>query len=122
VDAAVRPALSVLRRCYDAQLALEPTHAGRIVFELTVVPEGNVTPLVITTNETGSPELGQCLQGSIGRSRFFPGPERAARFRFALRFTHLGAPPSGAPASAATASQDAPRAYEDEFTAPPPAP
>lgn len=70
----IRGKSRAIGRCYELHLTRDPTLAGRIDAEVTVMRAGNVR-VDIATNNTGSEAVGACVQRHLSEIRLPQGPE-----------------------------------------------
>lgn len=71
----IRQRIGAIRRCYEQQLARDPSLAGRVTVQFTIQERGNVTGARASENSTGSPALATCVTSTVSRFRFNPGPD-----------------------------------------------
>lgn len=86
VASRIRAQSSAIKRCYERELARNPTLRGAVRVEFTIQTSGAVSGTAATEN-TVSPAVGSCVVGVIGRLRFSPGPTGGSvRYRFPFVF------------------------------------
>lgn len=66
--------MGAIKACYERSLRQNPTVAGKVTIEFTIVPVGTVTAPTIVANTTGDEAVGQCVVATIQTLRFKPGP------------------------------------------------
>ena len=69
----VRAKKGQVQACYEEQLRQFPDIGGRIEMTWTILPDGSVTAVYVSTNNTGSEALGQCISRRITRWSFAKG-------------------------------------------------
>ncbi|MCB9661727.1 MAG: AgmX/PglI C-terminal domain-containing protein [Polyangiales bacterium] len=86
VASRIRGQASAIKRCYERELARNPTLRGTVRVEFTIQTSGAVSGATATENSV-SPAVGSCVTGVIGRLRFSPGPTGGSvRYRFPFVF------------------------------------
>lgn len=71
----IRRRLRAIQRCYETELRRDPTLAGKVTVQFTIVERGTVSNARATENTTGSQAVGNCVVSAIRRFRFNPGPD-----------------------------------------------
>jgi len=71
----IRTRIRAIQRCYETELRRNPTLAGKVTVQFTIVERGTVSGAHATENTTGSPAVASCVVDTISRFRFNPGPE-----------------------------------------------
>ncbi len=64
-----------IKACYEEQLKAEPELAGKVEVTWTVMPDGSVSGVSVTSNTTGNSELETCIIRRIKRWRFPEAPD-----------------------------------------------
>lgn len=67
--------MGAIKACYERSLRQNPTLAGKVTVEFTIVPAGTVTASKVAGNTTGEDAVAQCVLATIQSLRFKPGPE-----------------------------------------------
>lgn len=71
----IRARLRAIQRCYETELRRNPSLAGKVTVQFTIVERGTISAASATENTTGSPAVAACVVSTIRRFRFNPGPE-----------------------------------------------
>jgi len=71
----IRTRIRAIQACYEKELRRNPSLAGKVTAEFTIVERGTVSGVKITANTTGDDAVGACVANTISRFRFNPGPE-----------------------------------------------
>lgn len=71
----IRNRIGAIRACYERQLKRNPTLAGKVTVEFTILTTGSVSRVAVKENTTGDEAIGRCVSKTVGRFRFNPGPE-----------------------------------------------
>jgi outer membrane biosynthesis protein TonB len=86
VASRIRGTSSRIKRCYERELAQNPTLRGGLRIEFTIMSDGSVAHTQATEN-TISPTVGACVVEVIASLRFTPGPTGGSvRYRFPFLF------------------------------------
>ncbi len=67
--------MGAIKACYERSLRNNPTLAGKVTVEFTIVPAGTITGARIAANTTGDDTVAQCVTTTINSLRFKPGPQ-----------------------------------------------
>lgn len=78
VTRTVKRKLGAIKRCYEKQLRRNPTLAGKVTVEFTIVEAGNVPRARAIENTTGDAQVASCVVRTVKRFRFHPGPDGGA--------------------------------------------
>ncbi|MEM7677650.1 MAG: AgmX/PglI C-terminal domain-containing protein, partial [Myxococcota bacterium] len=71
----------------ERELGRNPTLAGKVTVEFTIVERGTVSNARAAENTTGSPAVASCVTAAVRRFRFRPGPEGGSvTFRYPFVF------------------------------------
>lgn len=62
-----------VRACHDLALLADPSIHGRVTVRLSISPDGTVVDAEAVDNDTGDPELGDCIANATAQLRF-PAP------------------------------------------------
>jgi len=71
----IRTRIRAIQRCYETELRRNPSLAGKVTVQFTIVERGTVSNARATENTTGSPAVANCVVSTVRRFRFNPGPE-----------------------------------------------
>lgn len=71
VNSRLRGLQASINRCYETQLATNPTLEGRVGVRFTITESGGVSGVQV---DSPNAALGTCVSSVIGRLRFNPGP------------------------------------------------
>ena len=83
----IRRRLSAIQRCYENELRRDPTLAGKVTVQFTIVERGTVSNASASENTTGSPAVATCVVRTVSSFRFNPGPEGGSvQFRYPFVF------------------------------------
>ena len=99
VVAMIHSHYSAIQRCYQRELNLHPTLAGRVRVSLTIMPTGHTTAVHVLEDLMRSEEVSACLVGVIRGFYFQPGPEGGS---VTYEFPFIFAPESSRPPEPAT--------------------
>jgi len=72
-----------VRSCYEAELKVDPSLAGKVEVVWTVNPDGSVSGVTVDANTTGNQALGDCVVRRIKRWQF---PEAEEEFEISYPF------------------------------------
>lgn len=87
VSSAIRARSAAFRACYERELRNNPSLAGKVTVQFTIVPAGTVSGASAVENTTGSASLGSCVVSTISRLRWNPGPDGGSvSFRYPFVF------------------------------------
>lgn len=90
----VREHKNSIRYCYETfGLAGDPTRQGRLVLELTLLPDGHVTDVTATTTEPGLTAVATCVQEQASQwflGDVLPDEPKRLKFPFQLRPKRAG--------------------------------
>jgi hypothetical protein len=75
-----------ITRCYETELANDPTLHGRLRVEMSVLPLGEVSGVHVTADDLATPAVGACVVEVIRRLRFVEGPVGETRYEFPFAF------------------------------------
>jgi TonB family protein len=64
-----------IKACYEEQLKADPELAGKVEVTWTVMPDGSVSGVSVTSNTTGNSELETCIIRRIKRWKFPEAPD-----------------------------------------------
>lgn len=64
-----------IKACYEEQLKADPELAGKVEVTWTVMPDGSVSGVSVTSNTTGNSELETCIIRRIKRWQFPEAPD-----------------------------------------------
>ncbi len=71
----IRTRIRAIQRCYEQQLRRNPTLAGKVTVQFTIVERGTVSAARATENTTNDAAVAACVVNTVRRFRFNPGPE-----------------------------------------------
>ena len=84
----IRGEATRIKRCYERELARDPTLRGTVRVEFTIMPDGQVVAVNATENSV-SPVVGECVVEVLDALTFSPGPVGGSvRYRFPFVFEH----------------------------------
>ena len=63
-----------IQSCYERELRSDPTIAGRVKVTLRIEETGAIGATSVAENTTGSDATASCVQRTVRRFRFNPGP------------------------------------------------
>ncbi len=87
VQRQIRARLRAIQRCYENELRRNPTLAGKVTVQFTIVERGTVSAARASENTTGSPAVANCVVRTVRRFRFNPGPDGGSvQFRYPFVF------------------------------------
>lgn len=86
VTRTLRMRSAAIRRCYELELRVDTTLAGRLLVSVTVAPSGAATA-TIRENTVASEAVGACVIHVIQGIRLSPPPEQEASYDCAMTFT-----------------------------------
>jgi len=88
VSSRLRALQASVNRCYEQQLATNPTLEGRVGVQFTITESGSVSGVQV---DSPNAALGTCVSGVVGRLRFNPGPVGGpVRYSTAFVFSSSG--------------------------------
>jgi len=74
VVAMIKLRMGAIKACYERSLRQNPSLAGKVTVEFTIVPAGTVTAPSVASNSTGDDTVAQCVVTTLRSLRFKPGP------------------------------------------------
>lgn len=74
VVAMIKLRMGAIKACYERSLRQNPSLAGKVTVEFTIVPAGTVTAPSVLGNSTGDDSVAQCVVTTLRSLRFKPGP------------------------------------------------
>lgn len=88
VSSRLRGLQGSINRCYEQQLATNPTLEGRVGVQFTITESGTVSGVQV---EAPNAALGSCVEGVLSRMRFNPAPVGGSvRYSTAFVFSSSG--------------------------------
>ena len=75
VTRTVKRRLRAIQVCYEKELRRNPSLAGKVTVEFTIVERGTVSKAKVVDNTTGDAAVASCVVKTVKRFRFNPGPE-----------------------------------------------
>lgn len=73
-----------VQRCFNAAMATNPSVRGRVQIGLMMGPQGNVLTSRVVSNDTGHPEIGQCIATAARSWRLPPPPRNSLEMQLAF--------------------------------------
>lgn len=74
VSRTIRGQLPAIQRCYERQLANDPTLHGTVRVEFAIQEGGGVSNARAASNDSGSDALATCVVDIVNALSFYPGP------------------------------------------------